>query len=89
MIKYAKNDIIEGIKSLTIGIGNIISTIIRGDISEYVINEPINYLLVVGAIKTIFPNAELKYSDKFIIITLESVSIRITFSINSIKFNLE
>ena len=55
MIKYAKNDISDGIKSLSIGIGNIVAAIVRKELSEYTLDMPMDYFLMTGALRKMFP----------------------------------
>ena len=43
MIKYANSDINDGINSLKIGIGNIIVSLVKRKISEYVVPNNLNY----------------------------------------------
>lgn len=77
MLKYAQKDIEDGINSLCIGIGNILAAIIRREVYDYSI-KPVNYFILVGAIQTFFPLAEILYSDSKIIVTLEGVKIEVT-----------
>ena len=77
LLNYAQKDIEDGINSLCIGIGNILAAIVRREIYDYSI-KPVNYFLLIGAIQTFFPLAELLYSDSEIIVILEGVKIAIT-----------
>ena len=88
MIKYAKNDISDGIKSLSIGVGNIIAAIVRKEISEYILDMPMDYFLVIGALKKMFPGIDIRYSDSSMIISVENTIIRISFKENSVIFSL-
>lgn len=86
MIKYANSDINDGIKSLKIGIGNIIVSLVKRKISEYVVPNSLNYLMVIGALQEMFKEAKFKYSDKYININIDNSSIDIFFNEDSTKF---
>lgn len=86
MIKYANSDINDGIKSLKIGIGNIIVSLVKKKISEYVVPNNLNYLMVIGALQEMFKEAKFKYSDKYININIDDSSIDIFFNEDSTKF---
>ena len=86
MIKYANSDINDGINSLKIGIGNIIVSLIKKKISEYVVPNCLNYLMVIGALQEMFKEAKFKYSDKYININIDDSSIDIFFNEDSTKF---
>lgn len=88
MIKYAKNDISDGIKSLSTGIGNIIATIIRKELSKYTLDMPMDYFLMTGALRKIFPGIDIKYADNSMIIFIEEATIRILFKEDSTVFSL-
>ena len=86
MIKYANSDINDGINSLKIGIGNIIVSLVKRKIPEYVVPNNLNYLMVVGALQEMFKEAKFKYSDKYININIDDSSIDIFFNEDSTKF---
>lgn len=86
MIKYANSDINDGINSLKIGIGNIIVSLVKKKISEYVVPNSLNYLMVIGALQEMFKEAKFKYSDKYININIDDSSIDIFFNEDSTKF---
>lgn len=86
MIKYAQSDISDGINSLKIGIGNIIVSLVKRKISEYVVPNSLNYLMVIGALQEMFKEAKFKYSDKYININIDDSSIDIFFNEDSTKF---
>lgn len=86
MIKYANSDINDGINSLKIGIGNIIVSLVKRKISEYVVPNSLNYLMVIGALQEMFKEAKFKYSDKYININIDDSSIDIFFNEDSTKF---
>lgn len=86
MIKYANSDINDGINSLKIGIGNIIVSLVKRKISEYVVPNSLNYLMVIGALQEMFKEAKFKYSDKYININIDGSSIDIFFNEDSTKF---
>ena len=86
MIKYANSDINDGINSLKIGIGNIIVSLVKKKISEYIIPNSLNYLMVIGALQEMFKEAKFKYSDKYININIDDSSIDIFFNEDSTKF---
>lgn len=86
MIKYANSDINDGIKSLKIGIGNIIVSLVKKKISEYIFPNSINYLIAIGALQEMFKEAKFKYSDKYININIDDSSIDIFFNEDSTKF---
>lgn len=86
MIKYANSDINDGINSLKIGIGNIIVSLVKRKISEYIVPNSLNYLMVIGALQEMFKEAKFKYSDKYININIDDSSIDIFFNEDSTKF---
>lgn len=86
MIKYANSDINDGINSLKIGIGNIIVSLVKRKISEYIVPNSLNYLMVTGALQEMFKEAKFKYSDKYININIDDSSIDIFFNEDSTKF---
>ena len=86
MIKYANSDINDGINSLKIGIGNIIVSLVKRKISEYVVPNSLNYLMVIGALQEMFKEAKFKYSDKYININIDDSSIDIFFNEDNTKF---
>lgn len=88
MIKYANNDISDGIKSLSIGIGNIIAAIVRKELSEYTLDMPMDYFLMIGALRKMFPEIDIRYADNSMIIFIEKTTIRILFKEASIVFSL-
>lgn len=88
MIKYAKNDISDGIKSLSIGIGNIVAAIVRKELSEYTLDMPMDYFLMTGALRKMFPGIDIRYADNSMIISVENTIIRISFKENSVIFLL-
>ena len=88
MIKYAKNDISDGIKSLSIGIGNIVAAIVRKELSEYTLDMPMDYFLTTGALRKMFPGIDIKYSDNSMIIFVEETTIRILFKEEITVFSL-
>lgn len=88
MIKYVKKDISDGIKSLSIGIGNIVATIVRKELSEYTLDMPMDYFLMTGALRRMFPGIDIKYADNSMIIFIEETTIRILFKENITVFSL-
>ena len=86
MIKYANSDINDGINSLKIGIGNIIVSLVKKKLFEYVVPNSLNYLMVIGALQEMFKEAKFKYSDKYININIDGSSIDIFFNEDSTKF---
>lgn len=88
MIKYAKNDISDGIKSLSIGVGNIVAAIVRKELSEYTLDIPMDYFLMTGALRKMFPGIDIRYADNSMIISVENTIIRISFKENSVIFSL-
>ena len=86
MIKYANSDINDGINSLKIGIGNIIVSLVKKKLFEYVVPNSLNYLMVIGALQEMFKEAKFKYSDKYININIDDSSIDIFFNEDSTKF---
>ena len=88
MIKYAKNDISDGIKLLSVGIGNIVAAIVRKELSEYTLDMPMDYFLTTGALRKMFPGIDIRYSDNSMIIFIEETTIRILFKEDSIVFSL-
>lgn len=88
MIKYAKSDIIDGINSLKIGIGNIISSVARQETPEYILDIPIEYSVIVSSLRKLFPEKDIQYADKVIKVTFDSSVVDIIFGDNEIIFNL-
>lgn len=88
MIQYAKNDISDGIKLLSIGIGNIVVAIVRKELSEYTLDMPMDYFLMTGALRKMFPGIDIRYSDNSMIILIESTLIRISFKEDNTVFSL-
>lgn len=88
MIRYAKNDISDGIKSLSIGIGNIVAAIVRKELSEYTLDMPMDYLLMTGALRKMFPGIDIRYADNSMIISVENTIICISFKEGSTIFSL-
>lgn len=88
MIKYAKNDISDGIKSLSIGVGNIVAALVRKELSEYILDMPMDYFLMTGALRKMFPGIDIRYADSSMIISVENTIIRISFKENSVIFSL-
>ena len=86
MIKYANSDINDGTNSLKIGIGNIIVSLVKRKISEYVVPNNLNYLMVIRTLQEMFKEAKFKYSDKYININIDGSSIDIFFNEDSTKF---
>lgn len=89
MVKYANSDIRDGINSLKIGVGNIISSIQRGVLTEYTVPHPLNYLIIVGALRELFDTALYTYSDKFISMKVEGIEIDIVFNTADTHFSLK
>lgn len=89
MIKYARSDINDGINSLKIGIGNIISCLLRKELMEYTLPFKINYLIAVGVLQEMFGTASFLYSDKYINLSIEGLSIDIYFYLENTKFILK
>lgn len=79
MIKYAKSDIGDGISSATIGVGNIISSIARGEIGMYTLEPPIDYLIAISLIRRLYPEESIQYSDNAIHVKVESKNVSIEF----------
>lgn len=89
MIKYARSDINDGINSLKIGIGNIISCLLRKELTEYTLPFKVNYLIAVGALQEMFGTASFLYSDKYVNLSIEGLSIDIYFYLENTKFILK
>ena len=79
MIKYAKSDIEDGISSAKIGVGNIIGSIARGEISMYTLELPIDYLIAVSLVRKLYPEENIQYSNNAIHVKVASKSISIEF----------
>lgn len=89
MIKYAQNDISDGINSLKIGVGNIVSCLLRKELTEYILPFQLNYLITVGALREIFGTASFLYSDRYINLSINEFSIDIYFYPENTKFTLK
>ena len=59
MIKYAQSDIRDGINYLKIGVGNVVSCLLRKELTEYTLPFQLNYLITVGALREMFGNCLL------------------------------
>ena len=89
MIKYVKSDIIDGINSLKIGVGNVVSCLLRKELTEYTLPFQLNYLITVGALREMFGTASFLYSDKYVSLSIEGLSVCIHFYPESTKFTLK
>ena len=89
MIKYVKSDIIDGINSLKIGVGNVISCLLRRELTEYTLPFQLNYLITVGALREIFDTASFLYSDKYVSLSIDGLSVCIYFYPENTKFTLK
>lgn len=87
MIKYAKGDIITGINSLKIGIGNIIASVAKEEISHFKLDIPLDYQVVVFSLRQLFPESHLQYADNYILVKFDDKIVCITFD-KVIYFNL-
>lgn len=88
MIRYANSDISDGIKSLKIGIGNIIASLNKKKVLEYTLPYKLNYMMAIGALQEMFEDASFLYSDKYINIIINGSSIDIQFNPDNTKFIL-
>lgn len=88
MIKYSETDISDGIKYLNIGIGNIISSLYRGEINEFIVNTPLDYLLVVSSLRNLYSEECITYSDKLIQLKITNQEISIIFDNNKVIFKI-
>ncbi|MGM9532035.1 hypothetical protein [Intestinibacter sp.] len=89
MIKYAKSDISDGVNSLKIGVGNIVSCLLRKELTEYIIPFQLNYLMAVGALREMFGTASFLYSDKYINLSIDGLSVDVYFYPENTKFILK
>ena len=89
MIKYVKSDIIDGINSLKIGVGNVVSCLLRKELTEYTLPFQLNYLITVGALREMFGNASFLYSDKYVSLSIDGLSVCIHFYPENTKFTLK
>lgn len=89
MIKYAQSDISDGINSLKIGVGNVISCLLRKELTEYTLPFQLNYLITAGALREMFRTASFLYSDRYINLSINEFSIDIYFYPENTKFTLK
>ena len=89
MIKYAQSDISDGINSLKIGIGNIISYLLEKKLTEYILPFQLNYLITVETLREMFKTASFLYSDKYISLSIDGLSVNIYFYPENTKFTLK
>ena len=89
MIKYAQSDIRDGINYLKIGVGNVVSCLLRKDLTEYTLPFQLNYLITVGALREMFGNASFLYSDKYVSLSIDGLSVCIHFYPENTKFTLK
>ena len=89
MIKYVKSDIIDGINSLKIGVGNVVSCLLRKELTEYALPFQLNYLIIVGALREMFGTASFLYSDKYVSLSIDGLSVCIYFYPENTKFTLK
>lgn len=87
MLKYAKSDIRDGLASLKIGVGNIIAAIIKGEITEYVLDIEVSPLIILYAIREIFGDIEYVCADGDLYMDIESTNIKISFYSEGIIFS--
>lgn len=89
MIKYAQSDIRDGINYLKIGVGNVVSCLLRKELTEYTLPFQLNYLITVGALREMFGNASFLYSDKYVSLSIDGLSVCIHFYPDNTKFTLK
>ena len=89
MIKYAQSDISDGINSLKIGVGNVVSCLLRKELTEYTLPFQLNYLITVGALREMFGTASFLYSDKYVSLSIDGFSVCIHFYPETTKFILK
>lgn len=89
MIKYAQSDISDGVNSLKIGVGNVVSCLLRKELTEYTLPFQLNYLITVGALREMFGTASFLYSDKCINLSIDGISVDIHFYPENTKFTLK
>ena len=89
MIKYVKSDIIDGINSLKIGVGNVVSCLLRKELTEYTLPFQLNYLIIVGALREMFGTASFLYSDKYVSLSIDGLSVCVHFYPDNTKFTLK
>ena len=89
MIKYAQSDIRDGINYLKIGVGNVVSCLLRKELTEYTLPFQLNYLITIGALREMFGNASFLYSDKYVSLSIDGLSVCIHFYPENTKFTLK
>lgn len=89
MIKYAQSDISDEINSLKIRVGNIISSLLRKELMEYTLPFQLNYLITVGVLREMFRPASFLYSDKYVNLNINNLSVDIHFYSENTKFTLK
>ena len=89
MLKCAQNNISDGITSLKIGIENVVSCLLRKELTEYTLPFQLNYLITVGALREMFDTASFLYSDKYVSLSIDGLSVCIHFYPENTKFTLK
>ena len=84
MIKFALSDIEDGIKSLKVGIMNILDYVYENN--SYLLNYPINFDTVKGILNVIDLPIYSDYTD-FIVVQYKRENIKIKFEENQVMFN--
>lgn len=83
MLKYAITDIQDGVNYLKIGVSNIVTSLIKGDIKEFIIPFSINYLIILGILKSLY--TDINEDNNLIICKVDNTIINIDIS-NNIRF---
>lgn len=89
MLKCAQSNISDGITSLKIGIENVVSCLLRKELTKYILPFQLNYLITVGVLREIFNTASFLYSDKYVSLSINDLSIYIYFYPENTKFILK
>lgn len=88
MIKYAKSDIRDGMSLIRIGIGNIITGLLKGETESYEVPINLDYIIVHQVLKYLFPESDFRYNDNTLYIEVESYEILIRFESNKTTFSI-
>lgn len=89
MLKCAQNNISDGITSLKIGIENVVSCLLKKELTKYTLPFKLNYLITVGALREMFNTASFLYSDKYVSLSIDNLSVCIYFYPENTKFILK
>lgn len=88
MIKYAKSDIKDGFTLLKFGIGNILTSLLKGDAESYEVPIHLDYVLVSQIIKYLFPAPEFEYRNGTLYVSIDDDEINVEFEDTKTIFSI-